>query len=364
MQLMVDLGDRSYPVVVTAEGMGGLGEAIRKTLPDVVRVVAVSNETVWPLFSKAVVASMARVGIQVDPIVVPDGEAEKSVSRWQSVVARMLDLGIDRSTPVVAVGGGVVGDLAGFAAATVLRGVPFVQVPTTLLAMVDSSVGGKTGINTPHGKNLIGAFHQPKLVYASIAALNHLPEQEFQSGLGEVLKHGLLADSVLFERCRTETASIARREADVIEDMVVRSIQVKANVVAQDEREGGLRAVLNLGHTVGHAVETVLMGTPNALPHGICVGIGLAAEVAWAVQRGACLGATQESVVEALVSLGLPIAPPQIDPNAVVQAAAFDKKNRRGKLVTPIVEGVGQVRLIEIDLDERSELFNSLPGFS
>jgi 3-dehydroquinate synthase len=361
---MVELGSRSYPVVVTDRGLLGLGAAVRSALPFTQRAIIVSNDTVWPLFGDAVVSSLSGAGIQVEHIIVPDGEAEKSIQRWENLVERMLDMGIDRHTPVVAVGGGVVGDLAGFTAATVLRGVPFVQVPTSLLGMVDSSVGGKTGVNTRHGKNLVGAFHQPSLVYASIDTLDHLPDAEFLAGLGEVLKHGIIADSVLFDRCRTEAPSILGRETAIIEDLVVRSIRIKAKVVKEDEREAGRRAVLNLGHTVGHAIEAVLMGTSNALPHGICIGIGLGAEVAWASARGVCTEETLQRVLEALNALKLPTTPPPIDPAEVLDAVMFDKKARRGTLRTPIVETIGQVRLTDIELVDRSELFHSLPGFS
>jgi 3-dehydroquinate synthase len=364
MRITVELGERSYPILITGDGFAGLGEAVMSALPLTDRAIVVSNDTVWPLFGDAVSRSLTVAGVSVSPIVVPDGEREKSLEGWGSLIRQMLELGIDRQTPVIAVGGGVVGDLAGFAAASVLRGVPFVQAPTSLLSMVDSSVGGKTGVNTSHGKNMVGAFHQPSLVYASIDALQHLPEREFLSGLGEVVKHGVLADPVLFGRCRSEASSILRREPELIEDLVVRSIQVKRAVVSEDERELGRRAVLNLGHTVGHAVETVLLGTPNALPHGICVGIGLAAEVAWSAGRGDCSPDTVREVQDVLEGLSLPTQPPPVDCAAVLDAVMFDKKARRGKLRTPVVEKIGQVRLVDVDLARLSDLFHSILGFS
>jgi len=362
--MSVELGERSYPVVVTGEGFQGLGEALLSVLPLTQRVVVVTNDTVWPLFAESITASIAMKGISVVPIVLPDGEQEKSMARWRDLVVQMLDLGIDRQTPVLAVGGGVVGDLAGFAAATVMRGVPFVQVPTSLLSMVDSSVGGKTAINTRHGKNLVGAFHQPRLVYVSTKALDHLPENEFRSGLGEVVKHGVLADPVLFERCRTEGSSIMRREPDIIQDLVARSIEVKAKVVAEDERESGWRAVLNLGHTVGHAIETTLMGSSNALPHGICVAIGVVAEVAWAKEQGACTQKTVTAVRDVFDGLNLPTTPPAVDVGTVLDAVRFDKKVRRGTLTIPVVEEIGRVRLVDVKLDDCPDLFHSIPGFS
>ena len=363
MRLNVNLADRSYPIIVSSDGLSGLGAALLSNLPGTQRVIVVSNETVWALFCDEIRNTLSDSGVEMSHILVPDGEGEKSVQRWQWLVNKMLGMGIDRQTPVVALGGGVVGDLAGFAAATVMRGVPLVQVPTTLLAMVDSSVGGKTAVNTAHGKNLVGAFYQPKLVFASLEALVHLPEVELKSGLGEVVKHGVLADPDLMTRCRTNAEAILERDPKILEDLVVRSIKVKSHIVALDERESGLRAVLNLGHTVGHAVEATLMGTENALPHGICVAMGLLAEVSWAHGRGACKLETVNACRDTISALGLPLFPPQLDIDAVLSAARFDKKALRGKLRTPIVEAIGQVSLTEIHLDECSELFHSLPGF-
>ena len=363
MRLSIDLDERTYDVEVVGDGLHGLGPAVVHAMPGTQRAVIVSNETVWPIYGAAVSESLGLAGVDVQAIVIPDGESEKSVERWHWLVDQILTGGVDRKTPVIALGGGVIGDLAGFAAASVMRGVPLVQVPTSLLAMVDSSVGGKTAVNTRHGKNLVGAFYQPSLVYADVSTLRTLDEDELKSGLGEVIKHGVLSDPVLLDICCTKAESIYERDLEILTELVVRSIRVKSSVVSKDEKEAGLRAILNLGHTVGHAIEASVIDTPNALPHGICVAMGLLAEVAWAHARGACSLDVYESVRVAMESLRLPLFPRELDVPAVLAASRFDKKALRGKLNTPIVESIGQVRLIEIGFDEMSEMFYSLPGF-
>ena len=363
MKLNIDLPGGGYPVVLKSDAFAGLGASIMDALPETTNCVVISSKTLWPLFGEAVLQSLRGVGISGHVLVVPDGESEKSFDRWVWLVNEIIALGVDRQTPVLAVGGGVIGDLAGFVAAPVKRGLPFVQVPTSLLAMVDSSVGGKTAINTHHGKNLVGAFHQPALVYVSIDALEHLPQLQLESGLGEVVKHGMLADPQLLLTCRTNRELIRQRDVEILKELILRSIQVKSDFVVEDERERGVRALLNLGHTVGHALEKVLMDTPNALPHGICVAIGVLAETHWAHRLGSCSSETVDEFEVTLVALGLPTCPPKLDAQAVLRASGFDKKARRGKLATPIVQGVGRVILTEIDLDEIADMFYSLPGF-
>jgi 3-dehydroquinate synthase len=364
MRLNVELGARTYPVVISTEGLGALGAEIRDTLGAPSWVVVVSNDRVWPIYGDAVKASLLAAGIDLMLVVLPDGEAQKCAASWVGLTESILALGVDRSTPIVAVGGGVIGDLAGFAAATIMRGLPFVQVPTTLLSMVDSSVGGKTGINTARGKNLLGAFHQPSLVFAALNTLSTLDEQDFLSGMGEVVKHGLIGDSVLFSICAEQSTEILARNPSLIAELVARSVSLKAKIVASDEREEGLRAVLNLGHTVGHAIETTLLGTEAPLSHGLCVGIGCLAEVRWAEARGDCVAGVGRRLAAALTALGMPVEPPMLDVEAVLRAVKFDKKGHRGKLRTAVVVDVGRVRLTEIDFAEIPTLFHSLLGFS
>jgi 3-dehydroquinate synthetase len=228
--------------------------------------------------------------------------------------------------------------------------------------MVDSAVGGKTAINRRQGKNLVGSFHQPILVYSAIDTLSTLPDRELGCGLGEVLKHGILADPRLFEHCAEDAEAIWAREPQVLADLVERSCRVKADVVKIDEREQGHRAVLNLGHTVGHALEAALLGTDGALPHGQCVALGLVAEARWSADRGHCPTQLAERIESVAEGLGLPVAPGPLDWTAVYAAAQVDKKVRHGRLRMPIVEGIGQVRLLQIDASEIETLFHSFPG--
>ena len=363
MRLSVELPTQAYPVLIEPGGLAGLGSALVDVLGEVPRVVVVSDPTVWAIGGEDCLASFNAVGIETEVCLIGCGETQKTVETWTTLVNTLLDFGVDRSTPVIAVGGGLVGDVAGFAAATVMRGVPFVQVPTTLLAMVDSSVGGKTGVNTRHGKNMVGAFHQPSLVYSAMGMLQTLSSQEFQSGLGEVVKHALLGDRVLFEQCERHAEDIRARDTARMTELVGACVRLKANVVSQDEREGGWRAVLNLGHTVGHAIEASLIGTDKALPHGVCVAFGLVAETAWAEGIGACPKGTSDRLRGLLDGLGLPRCPTDLDVESVLQQVMFDKKVRRGKLRTAVVEDVGRVRLTEVDAREVRDLFHSLPGF-
>ena len=242
----VALGDRAYDVCLAADFVG-IGEALRLALPGTKRVVVVTDDTVEPLWCDALEAALQLPGMRV---VLPAGESNKTVQTWSQCVDAILNAGVDRRTPVVALGGGVVGDIAGFAAATALRGLPFVQVPTTLLAMVDSSVGGKTGVNHPNGKNLVGAFHQPRLVWAALNTLSTLEKVERIAGLGEVLKTGLLTGGELWTLLQTHAPLLAAGDVEATRHAVGLCVRAKADVVAQDEREGGIRAILNAGHTL------------------------------------------------------------------------------------------------------------------
>jgi len=362
VRIGVDLGLRSYEVILSS-GFADLGCSLQDAVGPAPRVVVVSCETVWALYADDVLNALSTVGVEPEVILVEEGESAKSMTVWSGLVSSILSLGIDRSTVVVSVGGGVIGDLAGFAAATVLRGLPYVQVPTTLLAMVDSSVGGKTGINTAFGKNLIGAFHQPRLVYAPMDTIRTLPDDEFRSGLGEVVKHAVIGDSDLFATCASRAQEICERDPGLVMKLVERSIRLKAGVVSGDERESGYRAVLNLGHTVGHALEVCLLESDAAMPHGLCVAIGLLSEVRWAEAQGDCPAGTGDRVARVLGALGLPTSVSNIDVEAVRAASKFDKKVRRGKLTTAIVEDIGRVRLGEVDEVEVQAMFHSLPGF-
>ena len=339
-ELTVALGERSYPVVMGP--LDGLGARVSAALRPG-RCVLVSNDVVAPLYAERVTASLAEAGWSVERVIIKDGEKNKTVETWLGVVGALLDHKVDRRTPVVALGGGVTGDIAGFAAASCLRGLPVVQVPTTLLSMVDSSVGGKTGVNTPHGKNLVGAFHQPSLVYAAVETLDTLSDDELRCGLGEVVKHAVIADPEFFAWLEENAPLILGRDHKALEYVVIRCCAIKAEVVAADEREVGRRAVLNLGHTIGHALEATLgYGT---LRHGEAVGIGMVAESWLAARRGAADDALPRRIAGLLDRLGLPIAYPGVSTESLLDAVGMDKKRAHGRITVTIPHRIGDVRL-------------------
>ena len=286
--VMVDLGARSYSVLI---GRGLIAEAGARLKPLLKRdrVAVVTDRHVHAYHGEALSSGFRHAGITADTIVIEPGEGAKSFAGLEALCTELLAFGLERGDVVVAFGGGVVGDLAGFAAAIYKRGVDFVQIPTTLLAQVDSSVGGKTAIDTPAGKNMIGAFHQPRLVLADLASLDSLPDRELVCGLGEVLKYGLLGDGAFFAWLEVFAPDLRRRDPDALAYAVRRSVEMKAAIVARDEREGGARALLNFGHTFAHAIEAET-GFGDALKHGEAVGLGCAMAFpavlsAWAVRR-------------------------------------------------------------------------------
>lgn len=347
----VKLGSRSYDVVI-APSLVGLRAALA-AVSSSPRVAVVTDDAVGPLWLDALRAELAdRTLLVID---FPHGEVNKHERTWWSVVDALLSGGVDRSTPVIALGGGVVGDMAGFAAASLLRGLPFVQIPTTLLAMVDSSVGGKTGFNHPRGKNLIGAFHQPALVWAAMDTLSTLPLREVRAGLAEVVKTAVIGDPDLLVRMEDEVALLAQGVPAALASVVERCVQLKAEVVGEDEREEGRRAVLNLGHTVGHAVEAV--GGYGVLLHGEAVGIGLVAEAAWAVREGICVEPDLPDRLRRLLSgLGLPTDVPATDRDALVAAMGVDKKRRGAKITVPVPVRSGEVTLVALPVERAAEL--------
>lgn len=314
------------------------------------RALVVTDETVGPLYLGAVRAALGGAGWEVEALAVPAGEASKSVGRWSEVLDWALGLGIDRQTPVLALGGGVVGDLAGFAAATLLRGLPLVHLPTTVIAQVDSAVGGKTGVNHAAGKNLVGAFYQPRLVLADPATLQTLPDRELRSGLAEVVKHALIADAALAERLEREWDRLLARDGAVLARVVRDAAAVKVAVVAADEFETGDRALLNFGHTFGHAVERE--AGYGALTHGEAVALGMRAAVhlsaSLATGRVAGLLPAPFDRADALVAR---LAPPALDPaisDAQLTAAMqTDKKRTARGLRFVVLDDVGRARLAE-----------------
>jgi 3-dehydroquinate synthase len=340
--LTVSLGDRSYPIV--GDSLDALGRELRAVLSPR-RCVLVTNPVVGALYRERARASLLSAGFDVDTLDVPDGEAHKSLDTWRALVEALLALKVERGTPVIALGGGVTGDLVGFAAASVMRGLPFVQVPTTLLAMVDSSVGGKTGVNTPAGKNLVGAFHQPVLVLAALDTLATLDASELRCGLGEVVKHAVLDGPEHLDWLDGAGDQIAQLDPERVAECVRRSCSLKAAVVAQDERESGVRAHLNLGHTVGHALERTL--GYGALRHGEAVGLGLLAEARMGVRMGVTQPGVPKRIAATLARLGLPTSV-EIDPERVADAAQMDKKNQRGIVRAVLPVSLGSVELVAV----------------
>ena len=334
--LSVDLGDRSYPIYI---GPGLIGE------PDLYRphiassrVMVVSNETVAPLYLAQVRAALA--GYRVGEAILPDGEVYKDLATWNLIFDALLEQRYGRDCTLVALGGGVIGDMAGFAAACYQRGVAFVQVPTTLLAQVDSSVGGKTGVNHAAGKNMIGAFHQPKAVIADTETLNTLPDRELAAGLAEVVKYGLIRDPAFFDWLEGNIAALLARDAAALTEAVERSCRNKAEVVAADERESGQRALLNLGHTFGHAIEAAA-GYGNWL-HGEAVSAGMVMAADLSRRLGWIDQATLARARCLLEGFGLPVDPPaSIPTERWLELMAVDKKVLDGALRLVLLRGIG-----------------------
>jgi 3-dehydroquinate synthase len=312
----------------------------------------VTNTVVGPLYLEAVAQSLRAAGKRVTEIVLPDGEEEKNWEILQSIYDGLLSEKCDRKTTIVALGGGVVGDMAGFAAATYMRGVPFVQVPTTLLAQVDSSVGGKTGINHPLGKNMIGAFYQPQAVIADTATLHTLPPRELSAGLAEVIKHGAIIDAQFFDWIETNIGRLVARDPAALAYAIQRSCEIKANVVRQDEREGGLRAILNFGHTFAHAIESG-MGYGQWL-HGEAVGCGMVMAADLSLRLGYNDVATRDRVTGLVQAAGLPHIAPDLGMQRWLDLMQVDKKNEGGQirfillkpLGTPLITTVPQEALL------------------
>jgi 3-dehydroquinate synthase len=343
--IAVGLGARAYEVRVGAGLIDSAGEAMAPLLKRR-RTAVVSDETVWALHGVRLVAALERAGVTALPIVVAPGEQAKSFEGLAGVTDRLLALELDRGDVITAFGGGVVGDLAGFAAAIYKRGIDFVQIPTTLLAQVDSSVGGKTAIDTARGKNLVGAFHQPRLVLADLDVLASLPDREMRAGYAEVIKYGLLGDFGFFEWLEVNGAAVLSREPAALAQAVARSVAMKADIVAADETEQGRRALLNLGHTFGHALEAET-GYGAALLHGEAVAAGMALAFRFSARQGLCATQDARRATAAIAAAGLPTTPAEIpghpfDADRLVRHMAQDKKAEGGRLTFILAHGLGQ----------------------
>jgi 3-dehydroquinate synthase len=302
------------------------------------RTAMIADDTVFALYTAGRFGTVSWNG---ETLLVPPGESSKSRDLWARLTDELLERRFGRDSGLIGFGGGVVGDLAGFVAATYMRGVPYVLVPTTLLAMLDASVGGKTAVNAPQGKNLIGAFHPPAAVIADPLTLATLPEREYRSGLAEAVKHGLIADADYFVWLEIEAAAILRRDPATVARLVHRSVQIKAEIVSADERESGRRAMLNAGHTVAHALEQL---SGYRLPHGEAVALGLLAECDVAERLGMALPGLRARVATLLEHLGLPVRlGPSLNPQAAVAHMASDKKNRGASIHCALPAGLGRM---------------------
>jgi 3-dehydroquinate synthase len=334
----VQLPGRSYEVRVEPGLLTGVGNLIRTVAP-AAKAMVITDDRVGPLHLPALQDSLRSAGYSPVVATIAGGESNKSLESLVTIFDKFLTAGVDRATPVIALGGGIVGDMAGFVAATILRGVPFVQVPTTLLAMVDASVGGKTGVNHPAGKNLIGAFHHPVIVLADPAVLATLPAAEFVGGLAECIKHEVIADAAGFDRLETSFDAVLSRDLAVLTELIAHNVQIKAAFVEADPTERGVRAHLNFGHTFGHAIEKA---SHFDIAHGPAVAVGMTAACRLAADLEMISAADRDRVMRLIERVGLPTTA-SVDPDAVVAAMAFDKKVSGAKVRFVLPDLIGHV---------------------
>jgi len=338
-KLSVDLGERSYPIYIGSDLLGQaelVGQHIHGS-----SALIVSNTTVASLYLARVQQVLESRGIRQGQVILEDGEQHKTLASTLSIIDLLLQQRHDRRCTVIALGGGVVGDIAGFAASIYQRGVNFIQMPTTLLSQVDSSVGGKTGVNHPLGKNMIGTFYQPQCVIADIDSFSTLPARELSAGLAEVIKYGLIYDAEFFDWLEQNIDGLMTGDADLLAQAVLVSCQIKARVVEQDERESGLRAILNLGHTFGHAIEAV-MGYGNWL-HGEAIAAGMMMAIDLSIRQGWISERVRERSISLLERAALPTAPPaEMTPEQFLETMAIDKKNVDGAIKLVLLNKLGE----------------------
>ncbi len=354
--LHVDLGDRSYHILVGEGLIERAGMMIRPCIRQPRSIIITDRHLEESGHLAYLTASLDTAGIAHENFILPAGEQTKNLAQFAELADGILALGIERGTSLIALGGGVIGDLAGFVAATLLRGLDVVQIPTTLLAQVDSSVGGKTGINSRHGKNLIGSFHQPRLVLADIGALDTLPPRELRAGYAEIVKYGLIDRPDFFDWLETNGPALLAGDHEARRYAVIESCRAKADIVAEDERESGKRALLNLGHTFGHALEAIT-GYGAELLHGEAVAIGMTLAFKISAMRGHCPEDDTRRVMHHLKCIDLPTSAStlqtQITPEAMIAAMSRDKKVEAGVPRFILVDGIGKAKAgVEIDQAE------------
>jgi 3-dehydroquinate synthase len=342
-KIRVELAERSYDISIGSNILEGIGDNV-KLFGLSPKIAIVSNPTVFSLYGEYLSASVKKAGFDLLTVTIPDGEEYKDLLWVEHIYDELLKHKLDRSSALIALGGGVIGDITGFAASTYMRGISCIQVPTTLLAQVDSSVGGKTGVNHKLGKNMIGTFWQPRLVWIDIATLKTLPKRELLAGLAEVIKYGVIYDKKLFEFLEINREKILNLDSNALTHIIKRSCEIKADIVSKDERESGLRAILNYGHTIGHAIETVT-GYTRFL-HGEAVAIGMCLEARLS-QMINLIDKDRVSKIKAIVdSYGLPSEmPPDLDVNDILSSMQLDKKAVAGELKFILPEKIGWVRI-------------------
>lgn len=340
--LTVNLGSRSYPICIGVGVLGELGHLLRERQFSN-RAVVVTDSVVGKIYREPVVQALASAGLDPRVVEIPAGEEHKNFAWLAFIYDKFIEGRIDRRSPLIALGGGVIGDMAGFAAATFLRGIPFIQVPTTLLAQVDASVGGKTGVNHPAGKNLIGAFHQPRLVLIDVDTLKTLPRREFVAGLAEVIKYGITLDPELFTLLEERLSAILHFNSALLVHIVTVCCQLKAMVVEEDETEGGYRTILNFGHTLGHAIESAT--EYKEFLHGEAVAMGMVFAARLSQQRGLCSEATCERIRRLIKRVGLPVeVPSRVKGEHLALIMETDKKTAAGKVKFVCIEEIGKTR--------------------
>ncbi|HIK12609.1 MAG TPA: 3-dehydroquinate synthase [Oscillatoriaceae cyanobacterium M33_DOE_052] len=345
--ITVNLPDNAYEIAIAPHSLTELGGKMQ-ALSVGKKVLLVSNPEVFALYGETALSSLTAAGFQVSQCILPAGEEYKTLASIETIYDAALANRLERSSTMVAIGGGVIGDMTGFAAATWLRGINFVQVPTTLLAMVDASIGGKTGVNHPHGKNLIGAFYQPLLVLIDPLVLQTLPPREFRAGMAEVIKYGVIWDKDLFAQMEAieRLDEMSYLDAAFLQEIIVRSCQSKADVVSKDEKESGLRAILNYGHTIAHAVES-LTGYTTVI-HGEAVGIGMVAASKIALMMQMWDGPSDQRQLKLIQKAGLPVKLPSgLDIEAILDSLQTDKKVKAGKVRFILPTQIGEVTITD-----------------
>lgn len=338
-KLRVELGRRSYAVKIGYGILSSIGEKLRK-LNFKGKLLLVTDENVFPLYAGTCLESLRSSGFESQICVVPAGEESKSWKQAEKIFSAALGFHLDRDSGIAALGGGVIGDLAGFVAASYLRGVAYIQVPTTLLAQVDSSVGGKVAINHPRGKNMIGAFYQPRLVLADLKTLETLPFRELRSGMAEVIKYGIIRDETFFKRLYDKLVPSLKQDREFYEHIVYKSCSIKGQIVSADETEGGLRAVLNFGHTLGHALESA--GGYKYFNHGEAVNYGMLLASRLACREGLLDSKSLGLIEKLLTRIGFKELPDRLNLEKIKEGLKYDKKRKEGKLVFILPEKIGQ----------------------